>query len=139
MRKDIVDKAREFLGTPFHHQGRLKGIGLDCIGLISEVAGELGMRNEHKANYPRHPDGKTLLAGLKGNVERIEVDDAVPGDILVFWMDNNSKHPQHIGIKTDKGLIHTCQSTGKVVEHCIDEKWAKRIVCAFKFPDGKGD
>jgi len=30
----IIEKAREFIDTPYEHQGRLKGIGIDCCGLI---------------------------------------------------------------------------------------------------------
>ncbi len=28
-----IAAARTCLGTPFHHQGRAPGVGLDCIGL----------------------------------------------------------------------------------------------------------
>jgi len=33
----IIEKAREFIDTPYEHQGRLKGIGIDCCGLIMIV------------------------------------------------------------------------------------------------------
>ena len=30
----IVAQARSWLGTPYHHQARLKGVGCDCLGLL---------------------------------------------------------------------------------------------------------
>jgi hypothetical protein len=34
----FIAQARTWIGTPFHHQGRLKGVGCDCLGLIVGVA-----------------------------------------------------------------------------------------------------
>jgi hypothetical protein len=51
------------------------------------------------------------------------------------------RYPQHLGIIADylgnprrNSLIHTWTSTGRVVEHLIDEDWQDRIVRAFAFP-----
>ncbi|MBL0320066.1 MAG: hypothetical protein IPP74_12385 [Alphaproteobacteria bacterium] len=41
----IISQARTWLGTPFHHQARLKGKGCDCLGLIVGVADELGLKD----------------------------------------------------------------------------------------------
>lgn len=30
----VVESARKWLGTPYHHQASLTGVGCDCIGLI---------------------------------------------------------------------------------------------------------
>ena len=39
-RADIVEEARSWLGTPYHHQAALKGVGCDCIGLLRDVFSE---------------------------------------------------------------------------------------------------
>jgi hypothetical protein len=36
-RKEVVAEARSFVGTPFIHQAGVKGAGVDCAHLISEV------------------------------------------------------------------------------------------------------
>ena len=41
----IVTQARTWIGTPFHHQARLKGKGCDCLGLIVGVVDELGLKD----------------------------------------------------------------------------------------------
>ncbi len=133
MRKKIVEKAREYLGTPFHHQGRLKGIGIDCIGLLSCVAHELGIFTKDNTNYSKHPDGKSLMNELNKYLDEIPSNTMNIGDILVFAISKRTKYPQHIGFVTDYGMIHTYQGSGEVVEHVLDDKWKKRICGCFKF------
>ena len=33
----IVEAARHWLGTPYHHQASLRGVGCDCLGLVRGV------------------------------------------------------------------------------------------------------
>ena len=40
MRDDIVAAAREYLDTPFVHQGRVKGVGIDCAGDLQGFFGD---------------------------------------------------------------------------------------------------
>ena len=35
---DVVKEARTWIGTPFVHQGRTKGLACDCLGLMIGVA-----------------------------------------------------------------------------------------------------
>lgn len=128
----IVDTAREYLGTPFHHQGRLKGVGVDCIGLLVGVAREMGLFVHDNTEYSRRPDGRTLLAELRKVLDEIPVEDAKPGDILVFWFQRRTRHPQHVGIKSEVGIIHTYEHIGRVVEAPIGG-WVRNITNAFQF------
>ena len=34
---EAVDEALTWLGTSYHHQGRVKGMGVDCGALVCEV------------------------------------------------------------------------------------------------------
>ena len=48
----VVAIARGFIGTPYRHQGSLKGVGCDCLGLIRGVWRELyGVEPEVPAPY----------------------------------------------------------------------------------------
>lgn len=135
-RQDIIAAARTYLGTPHHHQGRLRGVGVDCIGLISGVGKALGLTGHDHRRYSRHPDGVTLIRELdKGLVWMKGCKcNAEPGDVLVFWMDRAKKKPQHVAILTDYGMIHTHQGVGKVVEHRFTGAWARRLVAVYRFP-----
>ena len=45
-RQGVIADASEWIGTPYHHKGRKKGVGVDCGGLIYEVYRKyvIGMR-----------------------------------------------------------------------------------------------
>lgn len=129
-RNDFVALARTWKGTPFHHQGRLKGVGVDCIGYAVELAKEAHILTPNDiTNYARYPHDDTLLLGLQSHLEEIPVKDILPGDILLFKI---YKDPQHIAILTDLGIIHAVEQG--VVETGFDDMWKKRLVKAFKLP-----
>jgi cell wall-associated NlpC family hydrolase len=48
---EIVEKAREFLGTPWHHDARIKGVGIDCTGLLACTLAELGVPVQDQRGY----------------------------------------------------------------------------------------
>ena len=53
-RDDVVAVARTWLGTPYHHQASLKGVGTDCLGLVRGVLCELyGDHAEEPPAYSR--------------------------------------------------------------------------------------
>jgi cell wall-associated NlpC family hydrolase len=39
----VVEEARQWIGTPYHHHGRLKGIGVDCANLLCAVYEAAGL------------------------------------------------------------------------------------------------
>lgn len=135
---EIITAARTWLGTPYHHQGRVKGVGVDCIGIIVGVAADLGFnidKDTYRA-YPRQPPrGKSMLhefAAVCGDPIN-EIKDLKIGDLAIFWMSETSKRAQHCGIISDIGMIHCYSTVGKVVEHPLDMFWYQRFMCGFKF------
>lgn len=134
-RKEICDKALEYLGTKFVHQGRLKGVGVDCAGLVVGVAKELNLFKEEVIDlkgYSRVPDGNTLYQTLiNGTSKEKNINDLKYGDIILFRFTN---FPQHVGIyMPNNKLIHSYESIGKVVIHDLDNKWKNRIVSVFEY------
>ena len=56
----LLTEARSWLDTPYHHQGRLKGVGVDCIGLIIGVAHALNLSEFDTHDYARIPNANML-------------------------------------------------------------------------------
>jgi cell wall-associated NlpC family hydrolase len=48
---DILAAARQCLGTPFRHQGRLPRFGLDCAGVAIHVARQIGVGHDRRLGY----------------------------------------------------------------------------------------
>lgn len=134
-RKDICDKAREYLDTPYVNQGRLKGIGIDCAGLIVEICKELNCYNGGDyEGYSMTPDGHKLFKTCQEYAgKEKDIEDMEAGDILLMRFASN---PQHLGILLEDGYIaHAYLRARKVVIHRIDKEWKDRIVSVFNFPE----
>lgn len=135
--QDIVAEARTYLGTPFHHQGRLKGVGVDCVGLVTGVAKTLGLAHHDSKAYARQADGETMMREMALCSKRVIGSSFKYGDVLVFWFAKKGV-ANHMGIATDVGLIHTYHSMsrgGRVVEVTLDDFWQKRLMAIYRFND----
>lgn len=129
-RNNIVDKAREYIGTPFRHQGRLKGVGVDCAGLIICVANELNISDFDYTSYGRVPNSNQLVSLMNEHMVKIKISDAKAGDVYLMAFDSD---PQHLAMITDNGIIHSYSSAKKVVEHGLDDNWSSKIKGAYRF------
>lgn len=128
-RNQIVDAARAYKGTPFLHQGRAVA-GLDCVGLCIRVAHDLDLTQFDIDGYSRVPSGRMMQRVLAEQCERIQIEDAQPGDLLHLAFEDE---PQHMAIVTDRGIIH-CNGARGVVEHRLDSQWRYKIRGAYRLP-----
>lgn len=137
IKTQIVKQARTWLGTPFIHQGRVKGKGCDCLGLIIGVGKECGVKINNKpideydnTTYSKLPDGNFLKAQLNNILNKKPRSGAKPGDIFLM---NFGGNPQHLGIFSDypnspaMAIIHCYSQAGKVVEHRLNDFWFSKI------------
>jgi hypothetical protein len=148
MEHAIVVAARGWLGTRFHHQGRLKKSaahkgGVDCLGLLVGIAVELGLRDSKgnalvlydETSYPHNPDSKHLAKRLSELLQRIPREQMDSGDILLLDIQGS---PQHLAVASiEKGeyrIIHAYAPARAVVEHELDTWWQSRVVCVFRIP-----
>ena len=135
----IVRAARMFVGTPYHHQGRVRGVGVDCVGLIFGVAKELDIAIVDKPLFRRYkrrpPVGSGLLIHLEEQCQR--VDKWQPGDILVFWVNRVNRRAQHLAFGGANTIIHTHSAVHFVVEQPFDDYWRERFITAYRLPGVK--
>lgn len=142
-REDIVQVARSLLETPFHHMGRLPGVGLDCAGIWVCVARQLGLvpPDFDVPAYVPQPDGHSMIEWcnmyMGSSVARA---DLLPGHGIVLITD---KDPQHLGIVGDYGggrlsIIHASNSFSTVPPRVIETRLMfsrnQRFVAAYRFP-----
>lgn len=140
-REDIVREARALIGTKFRHQGRDPETGIDCLGLLVCVARALGHEpTSDFTNYPRRPDPQKLLAGLRGELTEIAIDEARDGDVVMIRLPREEE-ATHLGIladgRYDLMLIHAKGPTagdGRVNEEPF-RRWAKYVATAFRFKE----
>lgn len=98
-RADIVAEARSWIGTRYRHQGRRKGVGVDCIGLVGGVALACGVPNAaawlddpDMHNYARTPDPTMLRRACAEFFDPVPVPAAREGDVLLFALERQPRH-----------------------------------------------
>ena len=129
---DIIGAARQCLGTPFRHQGRLLGFGLDCAGVAVHVARQIGVGHLDVSGYSRTPAHGQLEQSLDAQpcLERIALADRSAGDLLLMRF---SSDPNHIAICTGDGIVHAHEIVGQCCEHRLSSTWEARIVRVYRF------
>src|SRR5687767_13527519 len=127
----LVDAARSWRNTRFQHQGNIKGLGVDCVNFISEVAREAGVIGlEIPKNYRPHEDGTIMLQLLREHMDLVE--EMQPGDVLALCDEalREPDIPRHLVFVTDVTpkttfIIHA--SAHGVKEHRMNGQWLKRV------------
>lgn len=87
LRQRVVAEAEGWIGTPYHHMGRVKGAGVDCLTLLAEVYERAGIVGHvevpfYRPDFFAHGDEERYLAGLLGHGH--EVAAPLPGDVALF-------------------------------------------------------
>ena len=131
----IVEKAREWIGTPFHEQSRQKMIGCDCIGFIVGVASELGINS--LANQPwgacsniwyDTAEDSYLLVELMPKHFQVVQGEIVVGNLLLIKLSESQYHVALVTSSNPLKIIHSCSSLGSVCEHKLPFTWKQKIV-----------
>lgn len=134
-RAQVVAQARTWISTRWQHQGRLKGVGVDCAGLIIGVARELGLADVDFANYSRHPDGSSLRHVCGMHMRRVPLHLVKQADVLMLTFTTDPEHLAIVGeLEGRRTIIHAYASARKVVENDLDALWLSRIRGAYRMP-----
>lgn len=147
---EIIAEGRTWIGTPFHHQGRVKGVGCDCIGGVLGILHNAGVRSRQRddagnpipftefdrTDYSTDPNSERLKHTLDEHLIAIPLAEIRAGDVLLFKIIHL---PQHVGIVADHpygglSLIHAYSPAGKMVEEQLTQSWLSRVVSAYRVP-----
>ena len=134
----VIAAARGWLGTPYHDQASLRGVGCDCLGLARGVWRDLvGAEPQPIPPYSRDW-GETgvrevLADGARGMMIEIPLAEIGPGALVLFRMAPRAI-AKHVGILTAPDqFIHAYDRLG-VIEEVLTTAWVRRIAFAFRFP-----
>jgi len=137
-RREIVRVARSWIGTPYHHQASVRGVGADCLGLLRGVWRDVyGSEAEQPPPYTRdwaEANGREdLLTGAERHLQRIATDAMRPGDVLLFRM--RDKAPaKHVGLLVSSTTFVHAAEGGAAAEVTLQRWWRRRVVAVFAFP-----
>lgn len=142
MRNRVIEEARAWIKTPYQHQGMVKGVGVDCVGLIAAVGintGVLAMTPEHirqYSGYGRLPNPRKMGEYMEQHLNAIPDSRMEVADIAwIEWRKNMPMHLAIIGSHNDNfTLIHATSDVGMVVEHTLSSTWMDRICSFWRYP-----
>jgi NlpC/P60 family putative phage cell wall peptidase len=140
-RADVVAEARAWIGTPYLHQGAMRGAGCDCLGLVRGVWRAL--YGAEPATVPAYtPDwseparDEVLRRAAARYLEARALGRFEAGDVILFRMRAGAvaKHLGIIGAVGARATFIHAMSGQSVVESPLSEPWARRVVARFAFP-----
>jgi cell wall-associated NlpC family hydrolase len=129
----VIDEARGWLRTPYHHMGRVKGAGTDCLMLLAEVyeSAKVVPHIEvpfYPPDWNLHRDAERYLLGVMRYAREIP-EPPQPGDVAVFKFGRCFAHGA-IAVAWPC-LIHAWHSTGVVHVDATQPPLAGRRVRFF--------
>ena len=144
-RRDVVDAALAWRGTPYRHQQSLIGVGADCLGLLRGVWREIqGAEPEpippYVSDWAEVAAEERMLDAARRSLIPVDLQRAAPGAVLLLRMSPEAC-VKHCAILT--AVAHDAEPHGRmvhaywgraVVESWIGPWWRRRLVAAFAFP-----
>ena len=134
----IVKATRRWIGTPYHDQASVRGVGCDCLGLLRgvwrDVVGPEPMPvPPYSRDWGEAGPVEVLAEAARVAMQELDVADARTGDVILFRM-RSGAIAKHVGILSNrKSFIHAYERTGVIEEH-LTPAWQRRIAFAFRFP-----
>ncbi len=134
----VIAIARSWLGTPYHDQASLSGVGCDCLGLARgvwrEVVGpEPFLIPPYSRDWGETGPREVLAEGARRMMIEVPPAEAGPGALVLFRMKPRAI-AKHVGILTgNDSFLHAYERLG-VIEEPLTPSWRRRIAFAFLFP-----
>ena len=132
----VVAEARTYLGVRWHHQGRTR-VGIDCAGVLVNVAHTLKLSSFDTTDYGRYPTGELTQYLREHCIEQPPGTEPAPGLVAEMAFEAD---PHHVALVVPYfagglALLHAVsQFPRKVVEHRLDDLWRRRIVRLYRLP-----
>jgi hypothetical protein len=138
-RKQIVDVAKSFIGTPYRRGGSLKGIGVDCGTFLLEVLRECELASNEDlsalvGDFWNHGAEEKYLLRVARHARKVLETVCRPsskieaGNFIVTKMEH-SQHFCHGAIVLDWPLIvHCIHPAVQQVNAGLDPMWACRPI-----------
>ena len=121
-RAAVLAEAKTWLGTPYHHQGRIKGAGVDCLLLLCEVYHSAGLvpyidPTPYPQNWHIHRSDERYLDGVTQYAQLTQAAPSI-GDFVLFKF---GRAYSHAGIYAGNDLlIHSLVDRG-VIQTSLQE------------------
>jgi NlpC/P60 family putative phage cell wall peptidase len=132
----VIAIAQTWAGTPYRHQGSLKGVGCDCLGLVRGIwrelyGGEPESLKPYSMDWAEVSNGDPLLEAARRHF-LIETK-LVPGTLMLFrWKPDAPA--KHCGIYLGADRFLHAYERHSVMASPLVPHWRRKITGLFRFP-----
>ena len=98
LRESVGEIARSWIGTPYHHMGRIKGVGVDCAMFPIEVYREAGLIGDvvvpfYPPDWHLHRSDEIYLRIVQKLASELRSFEAPqPGDFVLYHFGRTWSH-----------------------------------------------
>lgn len=140
---EIIAEAREWIGTPFFFNQRLKGHAVDCGNLVAAIAENVKLVQgpvntpTFTADWQSHTMEERICNLLEQfGCTQIPIEERQPGDILTFNIGRGTRVQAHLAIQvSETRIVHaTNKGEAKVVETELSGSVLARLGRVYRFP-----
>lgn len=135
MRQIVASAAMQWVGTPYHHHARVRGVGVDCVQLLCAVYESCNLTapidpGQYAVDWHMHRNRELYLEGL----QRYGVETGSPqaGDVALFRFGRTYSHGG-VMISRDQ-VVHAYMGSGVIVTRLTEEPLADRQARFFTLP-----
>ena len=136
-RAAVATEALTWLGTGYHHHGRIKGVGVDCAQLLCAVFEACGLvphieTGMYPVDWHLHRNEELFSAWLRQYAHCCEPGEPVQaGDVLLFKFGRTFSHGS-ICVGDDL-LVHAYVKRGVMLSRLTEEPLAGREIQHWSF------
>ena len=141
-RLSLYASAAQWKGTPFRKGAAIKGAGVDCVNLASELYRESGFDakfSQRQVKYSldggKHCRESKLAIWLQESPRFIRTEHAGAhqiGDLVVFKMRENGV-AWHCGVMVAENVfVHAMKPHGVVLANIFDPTWSSRVNAVYR-------
>lgn len=137
-RERVITLARSWIGTPYHHQASVRGVGTDCLGLVRGIWRDLYGRDAetppaYSRDWAEASGRETMLEAAARHLIAIPAEAATAGDVIVFRLRAGMVAKHAAILSSGTTMIHAIEGA-PVSEVPLSPWWRRRIAAAFAFP-----
>jgi len=115
----VVEAARSWIGTPYHHAADIKGAGVDCAMLLVRIYCDLGLVESfdprpYTRDWMLHRDDERYLDWLLARAREVTFPEA--GDVILFRFGRCYSHGGIVSAAHPLTIIHAFAPAHSVLE-----------------------
>jgi cell wall-associated NlpC family hydrolase len=115
----VITEAKSWLGTPYHHRSRLRGVGVDCGTFCIEVYGRVGLLQvalpEYSEDWMKHRTDPILMRVIREYFDPVLAPET--GDLALFKI---GREVSHATIILDwPSVIHCSRPSGVITANAV--------------------